>query len=198
MKTLSNKPRALLKLASLIGTAILALPGISSAAGDPMSDEAILENATSAAPTAIGNGAKVIQIGEDGEMRVVREGTNNFTCMADNAASPGNDPMCLDENGMLWASAWMGKTEPPAGAIGFGYMLQGGSDASNTDPYAAGPAEGEGWVDTGPHVMIFNAGTTMGGYPGQSSTPDTSIPYVMWGGTPYEHLMIPVADTGAN
>ena len=45
-----------------------------------------------AAPSSIGKNAKVIQIGEDGQMRIVREGKNNFTCMADNPVSPGNDP----------------------------------------------------------------------------------------------------------
>jgi len=31
----------------------------------------------------------------------------------------------------------------------------------------------------------------MEGYP-ESPTPDTTKPYVMWAGTPYAHLMIPV------
>ena len=53
---------------------------------------------------------------------------------------------------------------------------------------------GDEWVDTESHVMIFNFGSTMIGYPGQGSDPDTSNPYIMWGGTPYAHLMIPVAD----
>ena len=59
------------------------------------------------------------------------------------------------------------KTAPPEGKVGFGYMLQGGSDASNEDPHASGPAEGEEWVDTGPHVMIFNVGAMVQGYPSQ-------------------------------
>ena len=68
----------------------------------------------------------------------------------------------------------------------------GSMDASNTDPHAAPPTAEEDWVATGPHVMIFNYGTTMSGYPDPGDDPDTSAPYVMWGGTPYEHLMIPV------
>lgn len=155
-------------------------------------DEAMIESALSAAPAAVGAAATVIAIGDDGEARVLREGSNGFTCMPDNPVSPGNDPMCLDANGMRWAEAWMGKTEPPPDAIGFGYMLQGGSDASNTDPYGAPPAADEGWVTTGPHVMVFNYGETMSGYPDPGDDPDTSVPYVMWGGTPYAHLMIPV------
>lgn len=86
----------------------------------------------------------------------------------------------------------MGHTDPPAGKVGFGYMLMGGSDASNSDPYATKPAEGKAWVDTGPHVMVLNAGSMMAGYPSQADNPDTKEPYVMWPGTPYAHLMIPV------
>jgi hypothetical protein len=76
--------------------------------------------------------------------------------------------------------------------IGLGYMLVGGSDASNTDPHAMGPAQGGNWVDTGPHVMLLNVGTMGESYPKQGDNPDTKVPYVMWAGTPYEHLMIPV------
>jgi hypothetical protein len=36
-----------------------------------------------------------------------------------------------------------------------------------------------------------NAGSQMAGYP-EDADPDTSVPYVMWSGTPYAHLMIPV------
>ena len=86
----------------------------------------------------------------------------------------------------------MTKTTPPEGKVGLGYMLQGGSDASNEDPYATGPAAGEEWVDTGPHVMLFNVGAMVQTYPSQKDDPDTPQPYVMWPGTPYEHLMIPV------
>jgi hypothetical protein len=157
-----------------------------------MSDEELIANATSAAPEAVAGDAAVMAMDEQGKMRTLREGTNNFTCMPDNPQSPGDDPMCLDQNGMEWAHAWITKTAPPEGKVGFGYMLQGGSDASNEDPHATGPAEGEEWVDTGPHVMLFNVGEMAQGYPSQKDNPDTSQPYVMWPGTPYEHLMVPV------
>ena len=71
------------------------------------------------------------------------------------------------------------------------YMLAGGSDGSNTDPYAARPAPGNHWVSTGPHLMVVAAPSLLTNYP-SSATPDTSQPYVMWAGTPYAHLMIPV------
>ncbi len=51
--------------------------------------------------------------------------------------------------------------------------LAGGSDASNTDPHATEPAEKGKWVDTGPHIMIFNAGEAGKNYPQQGDDPDT-------------------------
>src|SRR3712207_7449790 len=41
----------------------------------------------------------------------------------DSPATPGPDPMCGDANAMEWAMAWIGKQEPPAGKVGFIYML---------------------------------------------------------------------------
>jgi hypothetical protein len=157
-----------------------------------MSDEEIIKNATSAAPAAVAKDAAVVAMDQNMQMRTVREGKNNFTCMPDNPMSPGNDPMCLDEGGMQWAGAWMTKKQPPAGVVGFGYMLMGGSDASNTDPHAEMPVAGAEWVDTGPHVMLFNIGEAAQSYPRQGENPDTKAPYIMWPGTPYEHVMIPV------
>ena len=39
--------------------------------------------------------------------------------------------------------------------------------------------------------MVVGAKGMMEGYPGDAK-PDTAKPYVMWGGTPDEHLMLPV------
>jgi hypothetical protein len=178
--------------ASIFALSIAAVSVGSFPAVAQMSDEEIVKNATSAAPEAVAKDAAVVAMNEKMEMRTVREGKNNFTCMPDNPMSPGNDPMCLDEGGMQWAAAWISKQQPPAGMVGFGYMLMGGSDASNIDPHAEMPAAGAQWVDTGPHVMIFNVGEAGKSYPRQGENPDTKAPYVMWSGTPYEHLMIPV------
>lgn len=154
-------------------------------------DAAMIKSAETAAPAAVSSTAAVYAIGADGQMRTVREGTTGWWCMPDSPATPGPDPMCGDANAMEWAMAWIGKTEPPAGKVGFIYMLAGGTDASNTDPYATGPAESNNWVSTGPHVMVLNAVDMMAGYP-TDAAPDTAKPYVMWAGTPYQHLMIPV------
>jgi hypothetical protein len=154
--------------------------------GDPIA------SAMSAAPDTISEGATIVQAQADGSMKTLREGKNGWTCMPDSPTTPGPDPMCMDENAAKWAAAWMGKKTPPEGATGVMYMLKGGTDASNTDPYATGPAEGNNWVETGPHIMIVGSKEILAGYP-SGPKPDTSAPYVMWADTPYAHLMVPVA-----
>lgn len=86
----------------------------------------------------------------------------------------------------------MGHKTPVSGKIGFMYMLAGGTDASNTDPYATKPSADNVWVKTGPHVMIVGAEASFYDMYPKTANPDTSAPYVMWPGTPYQHLMIPV------
>lgn len=153
-------------------------------------DAALIASAMKAAPTAVARNATIVTAGPDGAMRVVRKGSGGFTCMPDNPTTPGPDPMCMDANAMEWAQAWMDHKPPPQKA-GFMYMLEGGTDASNTDPYAKAPTQTNHWVKTGPHVMIVGDPEILRQYPA-SPDPDTTQPYVMWAGTPYAHLMIPV------
>ena len=155
----------------------------------PTTDAAMIASATSAAPEAVSKDATVVAMDDKMQMRTLREGTNGWTCMPD-GPSPGVDPMCLDKNGVEWAMAWMARKDPPQDKMGFGYMLMGGSDASNTDPFATQPNPGDRWVDTGPHVMVFNIGNKFEGYPTTPANP--KAPYVMFPNTPYAHLMIPV------
>lgn len=168
-------------------TATLAIPGLAA----EMSNEEIIANAASAAPKAVGDNATVITFDENLNIVELRKGTNNFTCIPDDPATPTNDPVCVDGNGLAWTLALIKKEPPPAGKIGFGYMLQGETAASNVDPFAPPPADGK-WSEAGPHVMIFNPGTSLVGYPNHGEHPNVEEPFVMWGGSPYEHLMIPV------
>jgi hypothetical protein len=167
-----------------------AKPPMNMAASGKGGDKALIASAESAAPPAIAAKATLVDMGPNGA-RVVRKGTNGFTCMADSPATPGPDPMCADENAWAWAGAWIGHKPPPAGKVGFMYMLAGGTDASNTDPYATKPSQANHWVKTGPHVMIVGDPEIVKHYPA-SPEPDTKQGYVMWAGTPYAHLMLPV------
>ena len=150
-----------------------------------------IESAMSAAPRSISSDAAIVQAGADGTMKTLREGKNGWTCMPDNPATPGPDPMCMDANAAQWAMAWIGRKPPPANTVGVMYMMAGGTDASNTDPYATAPTTDTDWVKTGPHLMVVGSPDVLKGHPA-GGKPDTRAPYVMWAGTPYAHLMIPV------
>jgi hypothetical protein len=155
-------------------------------------DAELIASAMKAAPMSIAKNATIVVMEAAGEMRTIRKGTNAFTCMPDNPTTPGPDPMCLDTNAMAWAGAWMGHQAPPTGKVGFMYMLAGGTDASNTDPYATKPAASNHWIKTGPHIMVVGADASFYDTYPKSADPDTSAPYIMWAGTPYQHLMAPV------
>ncbi|MBV9932448.1 MAG: hypothetical protein JO013_16100 [Alphaproteobacteria bacterium] len=155
------------------------------------SDAALIRSAMAAAPMSVAKDATVVAMGANGSMRTLRRGTNGWTCIPDSPTTPGPDAMCMDGNAMKWAEAWMGHKPPPADTVGLMYMLAGGTDASNTDPYAEKPTGRGDWIRTGPHLMVVGSPSLLAGYPA-APTPDTTKPYVMWGGTPYAHLMIPV------
>jgi hypothetical protein len=184
---------ALAAVASAADKAPEKMKGMSAkkAAASP-TDAQLVASAMKAAPMSVAKNSTVVAMDEAMKMRTIRKGTNGWTCMPDNPATPGPDPMCVDANGMAWAQAWMEHQNPPAGKVGLAYMLAGGTDASNTDPYATKPTASNHWIKTGPHVMIVGADPSFyDSYP-KSADPDTSAPYVMWAGTPYQHLMAPV------
>lgn len=129
----------------------------SSGAASSAADKKAIASAMTAAPKKVAAAATIVAVGADGKIRTLRKGNNGFTCMPDNLTTPGPDPMCMDQAALEWAEAWMGHKPPTVGKVGFMYMLAGGTDASNVDPYAKKPSAGNHWVKTGPHVMIVGA-----------------------------------------
>ncbi|KPJ96798.1 MAG: hypothetical protein AMS20_17990 [Gemmatimonas sp. SG8_28] len=146
-----------------------------------------IASALNSAPASVSAQATVM----DWDQTVLREGTNGWTCLPDMPDTPGDDPMCLDAPWMNWADAWMNKKEPSYSQMGFGYMLTGDSPASNTDPYAAGPTPDNEWLPEGvPHLMILVPDTKA--LEGLPTDPKQGGPWVMWRGTPYVHIMVPM------
>jgi hypothetical protein len=170
-----------------------AAPPAAPAGPAPGTTEWKVENAMSAAPAAVSSAATLMEWGAspDSAPKQLRAGTNGWTCFADNAATPGNDPMCVDGQFINWATAWGQHKTPAITGLGLAYMLQGGSDASNTDPFKMQPDSGQTWVDTGPHVMIVVPSVRV--LAGLPTDHRGGGPYVMWQGSPYAHVMMPVA-----
>lgn len=147
-------------------------------------------SALSAAPSSLGEHATVV----DWEGNELRAGSNGWTCLPDVPDTPGDDPMCLDANWMAWADAYMNQTEPEFDGLGIGYMVRGSSPGSNVDPYASGPTDDNEWMDESvPHLMLIVPDASL--LEGMSTDPDNGGPWVMWKGTPYEHVMVPVPPT---
>lgn len=180
-------PTSLL-LATLSGTAAAqAAHGAAHPAGTPSSDEALIANALSAAPSSVAAGATVM--GHDG--RVLRQGTTDWVCMPDLPDVPNDTPMCLDAPWRALIDAWMHKRTPAVTQVGFGYMLQGDLPVSNTDPFATGPTATNEWIQDGdPHVMVLIPDARM--LESLPTDPTSGGPYVMWRGTPYAHIMVPM------
>jgi hypothetical protein len=152
-----------------------------------------IASAMTAAPPAISDQAIILDnaVDDAGKYIVLREGSNGWSCFPDIPASPGNDPQCYDATWMDWNYAFLAGEAPSPAVPGLAYMLQGGSDASNTDPMATEPAAGDEWVSSPPHVMLLLPGELDPGV--FSADHDSGQPYIMWAGTPYQHIMMPVA-----
>lgn len=122
----------------------------------------------------------------DADGNVLREGSNEWTCMA-----VPQMPMCLDSQWMAFVSAHMsGDEEFEVTSVGLGYMLRGDAGASNIDPYATGPTTDNEWVVTGPHLMLITPDPSI--LAGIPTDPSGGGPYVMWPDTPFAHVMIPI------
>lgn len=146
--------------------------------------------AMSAAPPAVGAEATLMDRDATGEMVLLREGSNGWLCVTDeNHEAPGEHPICLDGAWQAWFGAYQAGEAPVIDGIGISYMLQGGPAASNTDPMATTPPEGEDWLMDPAHVMIVVPDPAMlDAFPTEHGS---GGPYVMWAGTPYAHLMVP-------
>jgi hypothetical protein len=162
---------------------VAAVAGTGDTAGiEPASADDLIALAESAAPPEIAREATIMDM--DGN--VLREGTNEWFCVAAEGA-----PMCGDAQWMTWMDAYMNQREETGvTALGFSYMLQGDTGASNIDPYAEGPTEDNEWVITGPHLMMIVPNPAL--LEGIPTDPKSGGPYVMWRDTPYAHVMVPI------
>jgi hypothetical protein len=144
-----------------------------------------IARAMSAGPTDVANSARIIDTDAHGNIVVLREGNNGFTCMPGNPKVVGAPPMCADAVAMQWSADFRAhKAKPTNTQPGIIYMLAGATQRSDTDPYdKTGPP-----IPIGPHWMImwpFDPKTT-----GLPTTHKPSGAYIMWAGSPYAHLHV--------
>ena len=182
-------------LPALATFAILALLPLSLQAQP--SDEEKMREALGAAPSGVAENAAILDwpAEEGGDFRVLREGSNGWTCLPD---QPGDlrdnyEPMCNDAVWMAWYRTVVMEGEPPrVDGLGVSYMLNAEWATSNTDPGARGPSPDNEWVEGGAHIMLVVPDPAMLDHFPDDPSPDH--PYVMYKGTPLVHLMIPMEE----
>src|SRR5262249_53958491 len=110
----------------------------------------------SAGPVSITNESAVIDWPgnpKDGisHGRVLRQGTNEWTCLPDVPGRPQHDPMCVDETMMKWLTATLAGKKPDIDRVGLSYMLMG---EARQGQGAKDPSQVKEWFYIGPHVMV--------------------------------------------
>jgi hypothetical protein len=123
------------------------------------SDEWKIENALSAGPSSITVHAAVVDWpanSKDGRAhrRVLREGSNGWTCMPDIPARPQHNPMCVDETRMKWLTAALAGQKPNIDRVGLAYMLMGEARQGQNAAPAKDPRQVKEWFYIGPHIMV--------------------------------------------
>lgn len=150
-------------------------------------DDALIASALSAGPPSVTSEATI----KAADGRVVQTGSNSYTCYPQQAII---GPMC---NEAVWDSlinAMLNKESFEPDRFSVSYMLAGEGTAlgvSNSDPYASDPEASHDWVKEGPHLMIVVPDRAA--LKGLSTDPTDPV-YVMWGDTPYAHIMVKISD----
>jgi len=147
--------------------------------------QAKIARAMSAGPTDFARSARIVDSDAQGNMVVLREGSNGFTCMPGNPKVIGEPPKCADAASMQWAADFKAHKPKPTNMVpGITYMLAGATQRSDSDPYDKTSEA----ITVGPHWMImwpFDPKTT-----GLPTTHKPTGAYVMWAGSPYAHLHV--------
>jgi hypothetical protein len=152
-----------------------------------------IEEAMSAAPLSISANATILDYPSEpgGKKAVLRKGTNGWTCRPDNPHIPGYNPMCVDSQVFELLSSAVERRNPNITRTGFGYFLQGGHGRSNMNPWDNSPTPDNEWMEPQvPHIVIVSPDKTL--LEGLPTEMDNGGPWVMWGDTPYAHIMVPV------
>lgn len=178
------------RLSLSIAAAALA---IAQARGQSTDRDAQIQLALSAAPASIAAHATV-SVHQGDKWIELHQGDNGWTCMPLGHGDPLPRPVCLDANGMAFLEAMTAGRAPDPDKPGYSYMLQGGSAWSNLDPEASTLPPGQkDFIRIPPHIMILGAKlANASGLPLRQANPDTTRPFVMFGGTQYAILIIPV------
>ena len=168
--------------------ATLVIGGLCSGAiaGLNESTQTEIARALSAASPDVAREATVAKVDSQGKIvKVLRPGSNGFTCMPGDPKEIGQPAMCGDQAAMQWFSDFLQHKPKPTNTVpGIIYMLAGATQRSDSDPYDKTSPP----ITVGPHWMImwpFDPKAT-----GLPTSHNSTGAYIMWAGSPYAHLHV--------
>jgi len=139
----------------------------------PVTDSEKIADALSAGPPFITKDATILDwpATPDGEYRVLRKGTNEWSCLPAVPGYPHDEPGCFDKVFMQWMKDGLAGRTPHLDAIGIAYMYKG---AFVHKPGETVPSKPEFHV--GPHIMIVSP--HQDGFQAYNRDGTTGMPYV--------------------
>jgi hypothetical protein len=144
-----------------------------------------IRRAMRAGPSSVTVEATIAEMDRQGNLTVLRPGTNEWVCIPGDQNVVGRPDMALDPMGMVWFKDVLArKPKPTNTSPGLIYMLNGATQRSLTDPFDTTSPP----IPIGPHWMIlwpFDAKAA-----GLSTVMRDSGTMVMFAGTPHPHLHI--------
>jgi hypothetical protein len=146
---------AIIRLAVLLLSATLAARAQTAPPPHPTTDAEKIADALRAGPRFITKDATLLDwpTTTGGEYRVLRQGTNEWTCLPGIPDWPHDEPACFDPTFMQWAKDSLAGREPHIDRIGVSYMYVGAwvPNKSAKDNGSKGDE-----FQVGPHIMIVS------------------------------------------
>jgi hypothetical protein len=187
---MTTRKAKLIAVLSPLVLAIMSLGASAQSSNAPDSDlnETIaskIARALSAGPPNVTKDATVAEVDEQGNMKLLRKGTNDFTCLPGNPKVPGKPALCEDKVAMQWNRDFAEhKPKPTTTVPGVEYMLAGATQRSDSDPYDKTDPP----ITVGPHWMIlWPFDPKASGLPTHHKATGA---YIMWAGSPYAHVHV--------
>lgn len=149
-----------------------------------------IRSAMRGGPAQIAANATIMDwpVARGGKPVQLRAGTNAWVCYPRSRKDVDN-AMCFDPTFQKWLDAYRSRTTPQLSGIGIAYLLAGGFTGSARDPFATEKTATNDWGHDGPGLMVIAPDSAL--YAGLP-TKRSDGPYIMFAGTPYAHIMVPV------
>ena len=123
------------------------------ASDHPSTDSDKIADALRAGPPFITNKATILDWPQQpgGDYRVLRKGTNEWTCLPGVPGYSHDEPGCFDPVFMQWLKESLAGREPHIHSVGIAYMYIGA-----WIPNTSGNGSGSKEFHVGPHIMVVS------------------------------------------